>query len=131
MNTKNIETFLSRFNVMQEIIYEAGRIAGENEPCLNGITPKDALETIQRDMSDLLIPCIDRYMNEQTIKICGLSRGRISKAKALVIVAETYQNQIPKDCFDHWIYRIDKLIQKLEKTELLEKEEKKKLKEQS
>ena len=127
MNTDNIETFLSRFDVAQESIYEAGRIAGEDRPCLNGITPKEALETLQKDMSSLLIPCIDRYMNKQTIKICDLVRNRVSKAKALVVVAETYQDRIPEDAFEHWIWRINKLVQRIERLEVIEKQEAEKL----
>lgn len=119
--TADIDTFLSRYGVAEEAIYEAGRVAGENYPCLNGITPKEALDTLHNDMSSVLIPCIDRYMDKQTVRICNLVRGQVSKAKALEVIAENYQEKIPKNCMDHWKWRIFKLVQKLERLEESEK----------
>ena len=64
MSTDNIDTFMSRYKTATEILYEAGRIAGENSKCMSGnVTPKEALDVLQRDLPMVLNPCIDRYMS--------------------------------------------------------------------
>ena len=121
-STADIDTFFSRYSVAANAIEEAGRIAGELSPCLNGVTPKEALETLHRDISRILIPCIDRYMDKKTLHLCSLSRGRVSKARAIEVVAETYQEKLPSDCFEHWKWRIQKLVKRMEQLEWEEKQ---------
>ena len=121
MSTADIDTFISRYNVARESIYEAGRIAGENSKCMaDGITPREALETLDRDLPMVLNPCIERYMRKQTIRISGLSKGRISKAKGLHLIADEYENEMPKECFDYFHHLINKLVNKIEKLDSLE-----------
>ena len=122
METADIDTFFSRYDVAAEAINEAGRVAGENTPCLNGITPKEALHTLRNDLPSILTPCIDRYMDKQTIRICNLVRGRVSKAQALEVIAENYEDRVPPECMEHWKWRIGKLVSKLKKLDEIEKD---------
>lgn len=115
MSTDNIETFMSRREVLRESLYEAGRIAGETTKCLNGVSPKDALLTFDRDLPLILEPCIERYMRKQTIRIANLSRGRLSKAKGLKLVLDNYTDDIPAESVEYWSRLIDKLIAKIQK----------------
>lgn len=123
MATENIDTFMSRYQVARNALYEAGNIAGENSKCLNGVTPKDALDILDRDLPQVLNPCIERYMRKQTQKISGLSRGRLAKAQGLYLLVDTY-DEMPKECADHWRHLIGKLVEKIERLERVEKIEK-------
>lgn len=124
MSTEKIDTFMSRRNVLRDALYEAGKIAGENNKCMNGVSPKEALEIFDRDLPMILNPCIERFMRNETIRISKLSRGRIAKAKGLYLVAEEYQNEMPKECFDHWNWLIGKLVKRIENLERNDKLEK-------
>ena len=117
MSTDNIDTLLSRRQVLRSALYEAGKVAGENTKCLNGVSPKDALNTFDRDFHMLLDPCIERYMRKQTERIAKLSRDRVKKAQGLKLIVSNYENEIPTESIKYWNHLIDKLIYKIEKLE--------------
>ena len=121
MSTDNIETFMSRYQTAREAIYEAGRVAGEYSKCMNGVTPKEALTVLDGDLPQVLTPCIDRYMRKQTIRISGLSRGRISKAKGIYLLIDEYENEMPAECIEHWKWLVGKLITKIDRLENMDK----------
>jgi hypothetical protein len=122
--TDNIDTFMSRRQVLREALYEAGRVAGENSKCLNGVTPKEALETFDRDIRMILDPCIARYMRKQTIRISNLSKDRAKKAQGIKLVISTYEEDLPDESIKYWNRLVDKLVAKIQK---LESDEAKKL----
>ena len=123
MSTDNIETFMSRYRTAREAIYEAGRVAGERSKCMNGVSPKEALTILDRDLPQVLTPCIDRFMQKQTIRISNLSRGKISKAKGLYLLISEYEDEMPSECIEHWKWLVDKLITKIERLENMNKTE--------
>lgn len=114
MATDNIDTLLSRRQVLRSALYEAGKIAGENSKCLNGVSPKEALETFDRDFHLLADPCIERYMKKQTERIAKLSRDRVKKAQGLKLIVSNYENEMPADSINYWYHLIDKLVRKIE-----------------
>lgn len=124
MSTDNIDTFMSRRKVLRNALYEAGRIAGENSKCLNGVTPKEALETFDRDIKTILDPCIERYMRKQAIRISNLSKDRAKKAYGIKLVISTYEEDLPDESIQYWNRLVDKLVAKIQK---LEADEAKKL----
>lgn len=117
MTTEKIETFVSRYHVAREAVLEAGRVAGENKPCLGGITPKEFLSTLDNDLLSVFGPFIDRYIRIQTVKISNLTKNRIQKAQGLFLVCSSYENELPKHCIDYWNDSISKLVKKIEKWE--------------
>lgn len=119
--TDNIDTLLSRRQVLRSAIYEAGKIAGENTKCLNGVSPKEALDTFDRDFHLLLDPCIERYMRKQTERIAKMSRDRVKKAKGLKLVVSNYEKEMPEDSIRYWNHLIDKLVHKIEMLESSDK----------
>lgn len=117
MSTDNIDTFMSRRKVLRDALYEAGRVAGENKKCINGVSPKTALEIFDRDLSLILDPCIERYMRKQTVRILNLSRDRVKKANGIRSVIEAYEEELPKESVNYWNHLVDKLIAKIQATE--------------
>jgi hypothetical protein len=120
MHTDNIDTFMSRKKVLRDALYEAGRVAGENKKCINGISPKMALEIFDRDLSLILDPCIERYMRKQTIRISNLSRDRVKKANGIRLIISTYEEDLPKESMDYWNRLVDKLVEKIQALEATE-----------
>ena len=118
MSTENIDTFLSRLNDAKGAILMAWSIAGENTKCMiQESTPKECMDSLERDSAEALNACIDRYMRKKTIKISELTKGRLQKAKGLELVVEEYAASMPPECIEHWKWSVKKLISKIEKLE--------------
>lgn len=115
--TENLDTFFSRYDVAENAIREIGVIAGENNPCVLGETPKDCLNSLMEQKESQTNNCIDRYIRKETKRILGLSRGRIKGAKGVAAILEEYGDQMTDKNMELARMLCKRMMDKIEKLE--------------
>lgn len=117
--TEKIDTFFSRCKTANDAINAIGVIAGANTKCIAGgqASASECAESLAKEIPDQLNKCLDRYFMKETIRIMGLTRGRMSKAKGVLAIIEEYGLDMPEECLEHGRLLAKKLIKKVEDVE--------------
>lgn len=115
--TDDLQKFFKNYRAAESAVGQIMQVAGENTKCIAGESPKDCMESLHRDYVRPLRSCIDLYIKKETVRIMGLSRGRIKAVDGVAEIVGEYSPNMPTDCAEYAKVLIDEMKKKIARLE--------------
>lgn len=99
--TDDLQKFFKNYRAAEDAVAQITQVAGESTKCIAGESPKDCMESLHRDFVKPLRSCIDLYIKKETVRVMGLSRGRMKAAEGVAAIVGEYSRDMPPDCAEY------------------------------
>ena len=115
--TDDIQKFFTNYRNAKSTVKDIASIAGWDTKCIAGETPHDCMESLYRDAVEPTKDCIDRYVRKETVRIMGLTRGRMKAARGVASILEEFEPDMPPGCSEFAKGQVERMMKKIERLE--------------